>query len=112
MELKAYSIYDSAAQAFIAPFFMQNDGLAVRAFSDNVNSNDENNISKHPDQFALYKIGVFNDKSGVIDPEEVPVKLMSGIECVNEKTYNASEIEEAFEKFLQDKNAKLEVVSK
>lgn len=68
MELKIYSIYDKAAKAFTQPFFMHNKGLAIRAFSDNVNSEQENNISKHPEQFLLYEMGQWDDVTGVIIP--------------------------------------------
>ena len=61
MKLNVYSIHDSAAKAFTQPFFMHNDGLAIRAFQGNVNSKEGNNISDHPDQFTLYKIGEFDD---------------------------------------------------
>lgn len=63
-----YSIFDSAAKAYATPFFMQNDGLAIRAFQSNVNAEEENNISKYPDQFTLFKIGSYNDETAEIDP--------------------------------------------
>lgn len=68
MKLNVYSIYDSAAKAYATPFFMQNDGLAIRAFQSNVNSKEDNNISKYPDQFTLFKIGEYNDENAEIDP--------------------------------------------
>jgi len=71
MKLNVYSIFDSAAKAYTNPFFMHNDGLAIRAFSDNVNSEQENNISKHPDQFTLFRIGEFDDASGEIKTDLV-----------------------------------------
>jgi len=71
MKLNVYSIFDSAAKAYTNPFFMHNDGLAIRAFSDNVNSEQENNISKHPDQFTLFRIGEFDDASGEIKTDIV-----------------------------------------
>ena len=64
MKLSVYAIYDDAARAFATPFFMHNDGLAIRAFMDNVNSQEENNLSKHPDQFTLYKIAEWDDNAG------------------------------------------------
>lgn len=69
MKLNIYSIYDSAAKAYATPFFMQNDGLAIRAFQSNVNSNEENNISKYPDQFTLFRVGEYDDENGLITSE-------------------------------------------
>lgn len=66
MKLAIYSIYDTAAKAYTRPFFLQNDGLAIRAFQDQVNAQEANNISEHPDQFTLFKLGEFDDLSGDI----------------------------------------------
>lgn len=83
MILNVYSIHDQAAEAFINPFFMHNDGLAIRAFQDNVNSKEENNISKHPEQFVLFKLGEYDDKTGLITTLEAPRALSTGIELKN-----------------------------
>lgn len=74
MELNIYSIYDTAAKAYATPFFMPNDGLAIRAFSDNVNSSDSQ-LSKHPEQFVLFKIGTFEDQHGKLDHYDPVVNL-------------------------------------
>jgi hypothetical protein len=82
MKLNVYSIFDSAAKAYTSPFFMHNDGLAIRAFQDNVNAEQENNISKHPDQFTLFKIGEFDDSTGEIKTDVVK-SLGTGLEYKN-----------------------------
>lgn len=83
MKVNQYSIYDQTAEAFVQPFFMHNDGLAIRAFQDNVNSGDDNNIAKHPEQFQLYRLATFDDKSGIIEPLEAPKILANGLELKN-----------------------------
>ena len=83
MELNVYSIFDQAAEAFTQPFYMHNDGLAIRAFQDNVNATEDNNISKHPEQFALYKLGTFNDSNGFIEALETPKAIALAIELKN-----------------------------
>jgi hypothetical protein len=82
MKLNVYSIFDTAAKAYTTPFFMHNDGLAIRAFQDNVNAEQENNISKHPDQFTLFKIGEFDDATGEIKTDVVK-SLGTGLEYKN-----------------------------
>ena len=77
-----YTIYDSAAKAYTQPFFMHNDGLAIRAFQDNVNATEQNNISLHPDQFTLFKTAEWDDNSGHITPIE-PTSLGNGLELKN-----------------------------
>lgn len=83
MKLNIYSVYDQAAKAYTAPFFLHNDGLAIRAFQDNVNAEQENNISKHPEHFSLFKLGEFDDQKGVITKLDVNVHLASAIELKN-----------------------------
>ena len=83
MKLSIYTIHDSAAQAYLAPFFLHNDGLAIRAFQDNVNSTEENNISKHPEQFAMFKIGEMDDQTGVITALPSSKHITGGLEVKN-----------------------------
>lgn len=78
MKTNVYSIYDSAAKAFTQPFFMQNDGLAVRAFTDNVNSDTANNISEHPDQFTLFKVGEWDDTNALLISLDTKESLGTG----------------------------------
>lgn len=72
MKINAYTIYDSAIKAYNSPFFMQTDALAKRVFMDQVN-NPESQISKSPQDFTLYNIGVYDDQNGMF----VPGKVMS-----------------------------------
>lgn len=93
MEINVYSMFDSAAQAFTQPFFLQNDGLAIRAFQDNINSPEPNNVSEHPDQFTLFRIAEYNDKTGIIDKLEKPISLGIGVTFKNDPPINNSELE-------------------
>lgn len=85
MNVNIYSIYDDAAGAYTQPFFMQNDGLAIRVFQDNVNSKEENNISVHPDQFTLFRIGSWDDSKGMITQDERPKSLGNGLHFKTEQ---------------------------
>lgn len=82
MRTNMYCIYDQAAEAFIMPFFMHTDTMAIRAFAGNVNSNEEDNITKHPEQFCLFKVGTFDDKKGMFEPLDSPKALGLGNEYV------------------------------
>jgi hypothetical protein len=106
MILKIYSIYDSAANAYMQPFFMHNDGIAIRAFQDNVNSKEENNISQHPDQFTLFCIGEYDDSNGQITKAETLKSLGNGLEYKNiEETDNLDLFQKItnIEKLLKEK---------
>ena len=86
MNLNIYSIYDSAAKAYMSPFFMHNHGLAIRAFSDQVNATTDNQIKNHPEQFTLFHIAEYNDENGHIEPLDTPKPLGKGNE------YNTEEV--------------------
>jgi hypothetical protein len=107
MILTIYSIHDSAANAYLPPFFMHNDGLAIRTFQDMVNSKEENNISKHPDQFTLFKLGEYDDNTGELIPAELK-SLGNGVNYKNivekdEETAMLMKKLETIESLLEDK---------
>jgi hypothetical protein len=61
------AVFDSATQAYMRPFHCQAVGQAMRSFLDEVNNaSKESDLSRHPDDFALFKIGEFDDSSGLI----------------------------------------------
>lgn len=64
MMLQAYSVYDSKAKAFSAPFFAQNNDIAKRSFTQLANEKGTNNVSRFPEDFSLHHIGEFDDSTG------------------------------------------------
>jgi len=73
MKMVMVSIKDTAADAFGRPAFVASEGVAVRQFQDEVNrSSDDNQLYKHPDDFHLYYLGLFDDSSGKIELLESP----------------------------------------
>ncbi len=63
LEMREYSIFDKKALAFGTPFFLVNDQVAVRTFRDLV-MNKETQVSLHPEDYVLYKVGRFNMVTG------------------------------------------------
>jgi len=70
MKLCIYSVLDNKAQAFLAPFFMSNDAVALRAFADAAND-PTHQFFKNPNDYCLYRIGAFFDDTGVIEADDV-----------------------------------------
>jgi len=64
MIMKIYSIFDEKAKAYAQPFYMAHDGQAVRGFGDLV-ADTSTNISKHAVDFTLWKLGEFDDNTGI-----------------------------------------------
>lgn len=73
MKKKIFAVYDDKAQTYNSPLFLNTDGEALRALSDEVN-NPESLIHKHPDDFRLYRLGSYDSDTGAITPED-PVRL-------------------------------------
>lgn len=79
MNMIVVSVRDAKAEMFLRPWFVQTTGIAVRAFTDEVNRVDISNpIYTHPTDFSLYELGTFNDNSGRFESHEVPKLLCYG----------------------------------
>ncbi|AXH74012.1 MAG: nonstructural protein [Microviridae sp.] len=65
MQVNMYVIYDTKAKFYNKPFFMQNDQIAQRAFTDLAND-PQTDICKHPTDFQLYKVGTYEDATATI----------------------------------------------
>lgn len=77
MRLICVAIRDRAANVYGLPTFVPSLGQAVRSFSDEINRVGENNIlNRHPEDFDLYELGVYDDNSGLFEslpPRQVAV---------------------------------------
>ena len=81
MQQQIFTIFDTAAKAYLPPFCLHNDQMAMRVFGDCVQSADHQ-FSKHPSDYTLFKIGVFDDENGKITTETAPQSLCNGIQFV------------------------------
>ncbi|ALS03706.1 VP5 [Gokushovirus WZ-2015a] len=76
MALVVVSIYDKAAEAFGRPAFVPAVGLALRSFIDECNRDaPDNSMFKYPNDYALYRLGSFDEVTGRFDCLEVPERL-------------------------------------
>lgn len=65
MIVKVYAIRDLKGEMFTQPLFQLNAGTALRSFSDMVKGADSK-IAAHPEDYALYEIGEYDDISGAL----------------------------------------------
>lgn len=73
------SIYDKAADAYSKPAAMPAKGVAIRAFSDEINRADPNNaLYNHPDDYELYVLGEWEDSTGEFKILNKPTRLTTG----------------------------------
>jgi hypothetical protein len=69
MKLFAVAIRDIKANVFAQPYFVTSLGGAVRAFGDEIQRAEPNNLmNKHPNDFELYHIGEYDDNTGYLSP--------------------------------------------
>lgn len=74
MKLNAYSLLDMKAGAFAVPFFMHHDAQAIRAVIE-LGQDMSTTVGRYPSDFALCRVGGFDDQSGGLVPLPVPENL-------------------------------------
>lgn len=70
MILNAYAIYDRKGLVYHPPFYASQDGQAVRSLQDLV-SDANTTIGRHPADYVLYRVGAYDDQSGQLLPASV-----------------------------------------
>ncbi len=80
MKQLMFVIYDSKANAYMQPWFLTQQGMAQRAFSDCVNDADHN-FGRHPEDYTLFQIGEFDDQTAKVE-WTTPKAMGNGIEYV------------------------------
>lgn len=78
------AVRDRSADAYMTPFFAGSVGMAIRSFSDEVNrASPDNILNRHPEDFDLFQLGIFNVQSGeVFASEDMPRQIAIGKDCV------------------------------
>ena len=64
--MSVYSIKDCKSQTFSGLYPIANDALAIRAFSSEDIKNNYRMIKEFPGDFQLFRIGTFDDVTGVL----------------------------------------------
>lgn len=80
MRLVVCAIHDSKVGAFAIPFSSRSRGEALRSFSDACQDTNMG-FHKHPNDYALYIVGEFDDGSGELIATQ-PVRLASATDFV------------------------------
>jgi len=78
MKLTLFAIHDVKAECFSKPFLEPLDAIAVRAFTDCVNS-DNHQFGANPQDYTLFKLGEYDDSKGMFETY-APKSLGNGVE--------------------------------
>lgn len=81
MTFHVFSVYDLKALNYGVPFFMSSVGGAIRAFAD-LAVDAQSAVAKHPSDYVLFKIGEYDDSSGVMLSLDKHVHLGMGSDFI------------------------------
>lgn len=84
MVLRMYTVFDQKAKAWLPPFFLPQEGVAIRTFGDCVNSPDHN-FGRHPEDYSLFCIGSFDDAVGVVTAAREPVLVVQALQLKTQR---------------------------
>lgn len=79
MILKIFSIHDNKAQAFRTPFYLHQEGEAIRAFQDMANDL-KHPVGQHPEDYTLFVLGHWNDTNAHTETFDTPKSLGLALE--------------------------------
>jgi len=68
VKVQLYAIFDMASGVYEKPFFSTADDLVRREFL-NAATAAETPISKHPKDYSLWRLGNFDDNTGIVQNE-------------------------------------------
>lgn len=81
MDMKVFTVFDSAVGAYLQPFFMRSKGEAIRGFGELVNDK-THQFGKYPADYQLFEIGSFDQWKCEFKSHPAPLNLGNGLEFV------------------------------
>ncbi len=62
---KVFTLYDSASELYLPPFYQTTKGAAIRDIQDGMKKNDSI-LSVHKEDLTLYEIGEYDDNTAAL----------------------------------------------
>jgi hypothetical protein len=82
MKMILVSIYDKAVETYSKPITMRARGEAIRTLQDEIANQQQSPIAQHPEDYALFELGTFDDNTGEIEQHASPINLANAHELV------------------------------
>lgn len=100
MEVFIYAVRDAQTEVYGTPIFQLTEGQARRSFEAAI-TNPGDPMSKNPEDYALFEMGVYDDQDGTLTPLQ-PRQLYTGLEAVRAVNVRTAQLE-----LLQEQKDKL-----
>lgn len=79
-----FAVRDLKAESFGTPFFAVNAAVATRMFSAAI-SDDQTPVGRNPEDFALFRVGVWNSETGALAGTDAPIHVVSALSLVKQE---------------------------
>lgn len=77
--MKVFSVYDSKAEAYLAPMFFQARGVAIRMFGA-ASADEKHDFHRFASDYTLFELGDFDERSGLFTLHSAPLALGNALE--------------------------------
>ncbi|AXL15501.1 nonstructural protein [Microviridae sp.] len=92
--MKVFAVFDSAANAYLTPFFFDTVPLALRAFTSAVND-EGHQFHRHADDYTLFEIGMWDELTGELGTLSAYNRLCGGNEVSSSPSIPFESVKEA-----------------
>ena len=82
------AVHDRQLDTFMRPFTAQSVGQALRSFKDETNR-EGSELRAHPEDYALYQLGTFNEQTGQVTSLDKPLQLALASNLVSQAVSQA-----------------------
>lgn len=84
MKLQVFSLYDKKTELYLMPVYAHNEGHVRRFFMSDFN-NQNTSFNQFPEDYRLFQLGEYDDKTGALIPLPQPRLCCEGIDLVRSK---------------------------
>jgi len=79
--MNIYAVYDSKAEAYLKPFFCQNNAVAIRSFAGAAQQ-EGTDFHRYAGDYTLFQIGQYDEQSGTLH-DDVNINLGCAIQYLH-----------------------------
>ncbi|AXL15149.1 nonstructural protein [Microviridae sp.] len=78
MKQLVFTVRDSKAEVFLAPFFMRTKGMAIRGFTAMVNDR-AHEMCQFAEDYTLFFLGHYDEGTGMMEPLASPESMGNAV---------------------------------